>query len=323
MPNLNGNYIDLILLFVFTFFIYEGFRHGFWVILADFVSFLLSLLISLRLYTYTASFLLKNFSLSMALSNALGFLLTAIVIEAILGNLLARLLRLLPKKVKERRSLKYFSVIPSLGEALVISAFFLTLIMTFPINPRIKLDINNSKIGGFLIEKTSGVETRLQEVFGGVIEQSLTYLTVKPESDEIVSLDIEIGNLSIDESAEVSLFNLVNEEREKMGVQKLTWRPEMVPIAREHAEDMWERSYFGHFSPEGENVGDRLALENVSYSIAGENLALAPTVQTAHTGLMNSEGHRENILDPSFKRVGIGVVDNGVYGKMFVQVFID
>jgi uncharacterized protein YkwD len=52
-------------------------------------------------------------------------------------------------------------------------------------------------------------------------------------------------------------------------------------------------------------------------------LALAPTLATAHTGLMNSEGHRANILEPKFKRVGIGVIDNGVYGKMFVQVFTD
>jgi uncharacterized protein YkwD len=38
---------------------------------------------------------------------------------------------------------------------------------------------------------------------------------------------------------------------------------------------------------------------------------------------MNSEGHRKNILDPEFKRLGIGVIDNGVYGKMFVQIFTD
>jgi len=71
------------------------------------------------------------------------------------------------------------------------------------------------------------------------------------------------------------------------------------------------------------NQIDRLEKAGVSYSIAGENLALAPTVQTAHTGLMNSEGHRANILEPQFKRVGIGVIDNGIYGKMFVQIFTD
>jgi uncharacterized protein YkwD len=96
-----------------------------------------------------------------------------------------------------------------------------------------------------------------------------------------------------------------------------------VPVARDHARDMWERQYFGHVSPEGEDVGGRLREADVSYSFAGENLALAPTVATAHNGLMNSEGHRENILEEGFTQMGIGVIDNGVNGKMFVQVFTD
>jgi uncharacterized protein YkwD len=86
---------------------------------------------------------------------------------------------------------------------------------------------------------------------------------------------------------------------------------------------MWERKYFSHISPEGEDVGDRLDRHNINYFYAGENLALAPTTQTAHNGLMNSEGHRRNILEPQFRSVGIGVIDNGVYGKIFVQVFTD
>ena len=52
-------------------------------------------------------------------------------------------------------------------------------------------------------------------------------------------------------------------------------------------------------------------------------MALAPNVDRAHTGLMNSEGHKRNILDPAFGKIGIGVVDGGVYGKMFTQVFTE
>ncbi len=96
----------------------------------------------------------------------------------------------------------------------------------------------------------------------------------------------------------------------------------MTP-ARNHATDMWEQEYFGHVSPQGQDVGDRLDGEDVDFRLAGENLALAPTLETAHKGLMNSQGHRENILDADYEQMGIGVVDNGVYGKMFVQVFSD
>jgi uncharacterized protein YkwD len=59
----------------------------------------------------------------------------------------------------------------------------------------------------------------------------------------------------------------------------------------------------------------------INYSAAGENLALAPTTEFAHDGLMNSPGHRANILNGQFRRVGIGVMDGGIYGKMFVQEF--
>ncbi len=59
----------------------------------------------------------------------------------------------------------------------------------------------------------------------------------------------------------------------------------------------------------------------VSFILAGENLAVAPTISIAHKGLMDSPGHRENILRPQFHRVGIGAARGGRYGIMFTQNF--
>jgi uncharacterized protein YkwD len=59
----------------------------------------------------------------------------------------------------------------------------------------------------------------------------------------------------------------------------------------------------------------------ITYQTAGENLAGNQTVDRAHTSLMNSQGHRENILSSNYSEVGIGIVDGGPYGKMFVQLF--
>jgi uncharacterized protein YkwD len=61
--------------------------------------------------------------------------------------------------------------------------------------------------------------------------------------------------------------------------------------------------------------------DNISFLTAGENLALARSVQVAHTGLMNSPGHRANILRPQFGRVGIGIMDGGLRGLMVTQNF--
>lgn len=319
----NANWVDLVILVIAIFFVLESLNVGFWIMLADFFSFFLSLLISLKTYSFAATFLKNNFSLGRSIANALGFLLIAILAEGILGLIFGRLLTKLPNKFFKAKYDKFLAIIPALGEALVLVSFVILLVLSFPINPKIKTDISDSKIGGYLIEKTSGIEAKLNDVFGGIIQDSLTYFTIEPGSKDRVTLNNETTDLTVDEKAEAEMFKLVNEERKKRGIPELTWKSELVPVARGHAADMWKRHNFGHYSPEGKDVGDRLREAGISYQIAGENLALAPTVQTAHQGLMNSEGHRENILDTRFHNVGIGVIDNGYYGKMFVQVFTD
>lgn len=323
LPSLAGNWVDLLILAVLLFFVFDGVRAGFFIMGVDFLSFLASLLISLRGYQLVSGLLQMNFSLSHSLANALGFLTTAVLIETLLGLIFKKLISFLPKRLWKSKINHIFGILPALGEGLVIIAFGLTLAIALPIKPQVKVDITESKIGSQVVRKTTGIEAHLNEVFGGVLENSLTYFTIRPGSRESVSLEVGNEGLTVDQEAEGVMFELVNEERRSKGIEELSWRPELVPMARAHARDMWERKYFSHYSPEGEDVGDRLQEADVFFTFAGENLALAPTVQTGHIGLMNSEGHRANILDPRFRQIGIGVVDNSVYGKMFVQIFTD
>lgn len=323
MNLLRGNYIDLIILVILIYFTTEAFRHGFWVLIADFVSFLGSLILSLRFYKYVSEFLKINFSLSFSISNTLGFLISAIIFESILGIIFGLSVSKLPEKLRKHKLNKLLGVIPGIGEGLLLVAFLSTLLISFPLKPQIKNDLVKSRIGGYVLEKTTIVEKSINEIFGGVINDTLTYITVKPNSNELVPLKIESLNITIDEKAEEEMFNKINEERRKLAISELIKSDSLVVVARGHAKDMWEKSYFGHVSPDGKDVSYRLNLTRILYIYAGENLALAPTMLTAHTGLMNSQGHRENILDPRFKKVGIGVIDNGFYGKMFVQVFTD
>lgn len=60
----------------------------------------------------------------------------------------------------------------------------------------------------------------------------------------------------------------------------------------------------------------------ISYRTAGENLAGAPTAEAAHKGLMNSPGHRANILNSNFTEIGIGMAKGSQYGIIFTQQFI-
>lgn len=324
-PSFSGNWVDLVIIIILFYFLTVGWTVGFWSILSDFVTFFLSLLIALRGYQFASEFLRSNFALSHSISNAIGFLFTAVVTEGILGYFFARLIHKLPIKFWKDHWTRFLGLFPALAEGIILTAFILTLSLGLPISGSIKSDITNSKIGGVIIQKTTGIESKINEIFGGVIEDSLTYLTVKPGSRDTIPITTAIyeRGLEVDAQSEAEMFALVNQERRKQAVHELTLRPEVVPVARAHATDMWERQYFGHVSPDGKDVGDRLEDAGINFLIAGENLALAPTILTAHNGLMNSEGHRANILEADFKRVGIGVIDNGVNGKIFVQIFTD
>lgn len=128
-----------------------------------------------------------------------------------------------------------------------------------------------------------------------------------------------VNGLTADEQKMVSL---VYQERVKAGLKPLEVDMRLVKSARVKSQDMITNNYFAHNAPDGTTPWDLMKAQGVTYRMAGENLAGAPTVDMAHTNLMNSQGHRANILKPEYTHLGIGIVDGGKYGKMFTQHFI-
>jgi len=321
IPSLNGNWVDLIIILIFVYYGWQAFRYGFWGILIDFLSFLGSLLISLRAYTFTAAFFKSNFNLPLSFSNAIGFIVTSIILEILLNYLFTLAVKKLPEKIRDNKFNKLLGLIPALGEALILIAFLLTSIVALPVQPAVKKAVTESKIGSVILKETAGIEKAINEVFGGAINDSLTYFTVEPKSGQTIKLGNGIDHLSYDHESETKMFADVNSERTSRGIGTLTWSPKIVGVAEAYALDMWNRHYFSHYNPEGQSLAERFNEAGISYNVAGENLALAPTETTAMTGLMNSPEHKANILDTEFHKIGIGVVDNGIYGKIFVQEF--
>jgi len=122
---------------------------------------------------------------------------------------------------------------------------------------------------------------------------------------------------------EQSMLSLVNQARSKAGSSPLHIDASLAKLARMKAQDMVNKGYFSHTSPTYGSPYDLLKAYGVNYSYAGENLAGAATVQSAHDNLMDSPGHRDNIINQNFARVGIGVVSNETYGRIYVQIFTD
>ena len=121
---------------------------------------------------------------------------------------------------------------------------------------------------------------------------------------------------------EVQALALLNNDRAKHGLAPLVYNAELNKLAETYADDMIKRGFFAHNNPEGLTPFDRMKNAGISYQYAGENLALNDTVEAAEIAFMNSPKHRENILNPHYTEVGIGV-KHGPNGKVYVvQEFI-
>jgi uncharacterized protein YkwD len=107
------------------------------------------------------------------------------------------------------------------------------------------------------------------------------------------------------------MFVSHNGERVRAGVGELTLDGMLVRIARERAQDMASRNYFAHTSPSGQTAFELMLAYGFNAGASGENLArnnypTGQSVAVAMVAFMNSAGHRDNLLDPKYTRIGIG-----------------
>ncbi len=201
--------------------------------------------------------------------------------------------------------------------------FLFSVVIALPSSPALRDLVTNSTIGSHLIANTAFLEGKINQVFGGALKETLTYLTIEPSSNESVDLKFKVANPVVDESAEQGMLRLVNLERMDRGLKPLEFDESLRDLARDYSADMFRRGYFSHYTPDNPSLSpfDRMENAGIIFLSAGENLALAPTTTYAMQGLMNSPGHKANILSEDFGKIGIGVMDGGIYGKMFTQEF--
>lgn len=122
-------------------------------------------------------------------------------------------------------------------------------------------------------------------------------------------------------SEAAKMVSLVNQERAKHGLKPLTVHAGLTELAQVKSLDMLNNNYFSHTSPTYGSFANMVYNHGISFRSVGENLAQARSTTHAHGLLMASEGHRNNILNPNFTHIGIGVVQ-GPYGVYVTQLFI-
>ncbi len=317
------NWIDWVIVGVLAYYGFQGWISGFADLGLSFVTFLASLWFAVKFHAPVGDFLTDKFGIAPMWSTVLGYIIVAFIAEAILSEVAWFVMKKIPKKLISSKANKWLGILISVFNGLIIISFILLVILALPLRGTVRADIKASKIGNSLVALVEKYGAPIKSTIEQVRDEAIKFRTIEPGSKERVALDVaaKASELLVDDPAERDMLALLNAERKKAGLPNFTVDIKTTAVAREHSRDMFLRQYFAHVNPDGKDAGDRLTQGSVPYTVAGENLAYAPDVAIAHAGLMNSPGHRRNILDPSFRHIGIGIISTDRYGMMVTQDF--
>jgi uncharacterized protein YkwD/uncharacterized membrane protein required for colicin V production len=329
--------IDWVIIAVLMFYFYDGYRRGFLELLSELLSFLISIYLALKLESLVGSWITNKISLPDSFKIPVGFFVSWFFIQLLLSIGIKLIYKYIPRLIRNSKINKFGGAIISETKGFLFMGILILFFVSLPMPKLFKDRMNNSIIGGLIAKQGSLADGFIHRQFGNSVKDMAAFLTVEPsqvvdskeplsrilQPDERLYLGYKTVDVKADEVSEKEMLDLVNTERVKRGLTVLKFNSAAQQVARAHARDMFAKGYFSHINMEGLTPFDRMDNYGIKYKMAGENLALAPNVDLAHSGLMNSPGHRANILESKFGQLGVGVMDAGKYGKIFVQIFKD
>lgn len=175
--------------------------------------------------------------------------------------------------------------------------------------------------------KTTEIEPPTTAAISKSTTENTTATATEPSPPPAVS---ENAEPSLDSSyitlskTEQELFEKTNLLRSTLGLYKYKINYDLCKVAREKAQNIIDLGYFDHLSPNLGYANDMLNRAGIEFKSAGENLAKGKLVPSSTLlGWYNSPGHKEALLNETYKEIGIGVVDGAEGISYWVQIFID
>jgi uncharacterized protein YkwD len=319
-----ANWIDLVIVLIILVEVLLGLRVGFLRGVLDLAMVVAGILAGAADYRIVAEPLGRLFHIEGNAVNVLAFVLVVFVVQGILSLVVAMPLRAVLAAIRTLPPARWLDallgIVPGAGKGVLLASLLVVTAAVLPVGSRVNGAFEKSVLGQALLSRATMVTYRVQNLIGLDIADFTT--RVEPATDATHALPFTVSNgLAISREDEQEMLDLVNQERERHGLASLSSDPLLQEAARDHSREMFELGYFGHDSPVSGSPSDRLDAIGAQYLVTGENLAYSPDVDVAHEGLMNSTGHRANILSSEYRRIGIGVIESPTHGKMFTQEF--
>ena len=322
----NIEYIELFVYIFIVFFVINGWKKGFFLQFFYLMVLLISISLSFRYSDQVGSYISSWFNSNIQLSEIFGGVLifiTVLTVSSFFQNFLAN-----NKKQRDIGNKLLGGFVSLLVSNLILTLIFtITSIISVP--QFFEDTIENSNLVSFYTD-TSGTPQQALELITGTdlikVVSRIKDLTGKSsvvvgEQGCIEIPKYSLSNLSNNNEQKDELYELLLTERSNQNLAPLELSEKLSNIALNYAYVMYQDGFWCHKNPKnGELVGDRLSKQGFPYIDIGENLALSSSVRSGHISLMNSESHKNTILDNEFKRVGIGIV-SGPLGLIIVQIF--
>jgi uncharacterized protein YkwD len=141
-----------------------------------------------------------------------------------------------------------------------------------------------------------------------VVANFPVYVGVRPRTELTATTD-EASTSGSAAAVQSMLFELINADRERIGRKPLKLMDELDAIAIAHSADMRDSGFVGHTSKNTGTAAERVQRAGVRVGLVLENVGRGYSAEGVHRGLMDSPGHRQNILSAGVSHVGIGVVE--------------
>ena len=322
----NIEYIELFVYIFIVFFVINGWKKGFLLQFFYLMVLLISIALSFRYSDQVGSYISSWFNSNIQLSEIFGGVLifiTVLTVSSFFQNFLAN-----KQKQRDVGNKLLGGFVSLLVSNLILTLIFtITSILSVP--QFFEDTIENSNLVSFYTD-TSGTPQQALELITGTdlikVVSRIKDLTGKSsvvvgEQGCIEIPKYSLSNLSNNNEQKDELYELLLTERSNQNLAPLELSEKLSDIALNYAYVMYQDGFWCHKNPKnGELVGDRLSKQGFPYIDIGENLALSSSVRSGHISLMNSESHKNTILDNEFKRVGIGIV-SGPLGLIIVQIF--
>ena len=323
----NLDYLDIFIYIFIIYLIYFGWKRGAVIVIYYLLAFLISIYLSFSysfsIGKYVSSWLNSSQQTSQIFAGVAIFI-TILTVSSIFQNLIYK------ENSDKDVGNKLLGSISSVILSNLVLTFLFTVISLLSLPRYIEDNIEKSNIVSFYLN-SEGVPQQTLEIITGTDLLKVTSRIKELTGSSSISLEesgcLEIpsftGSKLVTKTAQINeLFEMVNIERINVNVDPLEFSQTLSNIATDYARKMYTEGFWCHKDPNnGFLVTDRLL--EVGYpppQFIGENLAIASTIYSGHQSLMNSESHKQTIIDNEFKRVGIGII-SGPNGLIIVQIF--